>query len=557
MAVKPDGTAYFSLNNGTSWVADNNVCPSTYTVTGFSWGNNRFVAACKPNGTFTAPFDPSTTMISDGTSSTTATFGLSSTFFFSFTDYSTTALTSVWNQSDNTKILDVNDWYLSYRDGLFVAISSAGKIRTGNGGNVWIVQADLTPGTAFKSTFKAYTTSEGTQWPILDTAEQTTYVNLKYGATPQVRAVVDTGRIKQLLITEPGSGYIQNTPPTFTVTDTQVTEQATVAVRINNGVLAQPSFRNRGASYTKFNQVTITGDGFADQFQTGLHFIVKDLTQLPGPGDNLTFETIHDVIYKVGTAETLSGTAPNLVAKISLAPTMGNAESPLHEEAIVIRQNYSQVRLTGHDFLDIGTGNTITTGYPTLYTEGHSSVYPPEQQNETIEFAGGRVFYASTDQDGNFRVGELFKVEQSTGVVTINASQFDLQGLQELRLGAIIIGGTQAVIREFSKESTFVANSNSIVPTQKAIASYITSRISGGGSNVAANAVLAGVIKLHNLNELTHVGGSAINVDVIMHMDGVSGYPLAMAYFNNGIFSNMFQELYEDPEGYYDMSPDN
>ena len=35
---------------------------------------------------------------------------------------------------------------------------------------------------------------------------------------------------------------------------------------------------------------------------------------------------------------------------------------------------------------------------------------------------GGRVFYTSTDQDGNFRVGELFEVEQSTGIVTLNAS---------------------------------------------------------------------------------------------------------------------------------------
>ena len=42
-------------------------------------------------------------------------------------------------------------------------------------------------------------------------------------------------------------------------------------------------------------------------------------------------------------------------------------------------------------------------------------------------------------------------------------------------------------------------------------------------------------------------------VDSIMNMRGVSGAPLAMAYFNNGIFSSMFQELSEDPEGYYDM----
>ena len=60
----------------------------------------------------------------------------------------------------------------------------------------------------------------------------------------------------------------------------------------------------------------------------------------------------------------LEGSVPNATAKISLAPTMGNAESPVHEEAILIRQRYSQVRLTGHDFLDIGTCNITTTNYP-------------------------------------------------------------------------------------------------------------------------------------------------------------------------------------------------
>jgi len=443
-----------------------------------------------------------------------------------------------------------------YQQGLFVGVSTAGKIRTGDGGHVWIAQSDVAPMTAFIQTVRGFTTSEGPGWWLIDTAPGTDITHLKFGATPRIRAVVKAGRIEKFLMTEPGSGFIKATPPTVTIADTQKTEEATIAVRINNGVLGQPHFKNRGGGYTKFNAVAITGDGFADQFQLGLHFIVKDLSLLPGPGDNLTFESISDVIYKVGTAETLSGIAPNITAKLSLAPTMGNDESPIHDEAIVIRQNYSQCRLTGHDFLDVGTGNTLTTAYPSLYLAGHSSVYPPEQQNETIEFAGGRVFYASTDQDGNFRVGELFKVEQATGIVTINASQFDLTGLQELRLGAIIVGGTQAVIREFSKESTFVANSNNIVPTQRAIASYITSRISGGGSNVAANAVLAGVIKLHNLNEISHTGGSNINVDVIMHMKGVSGGPLAMAYFNNGIFNSMFQELSEDPEGYYEQTAD-
>ena len=557
MAVKANGVAYMSKDNGGSWVADNNVCPSTYDVTGFTWGNNRFVAACKPNGTFSvgADLDPSTTMISVAESTTTATFGLSSTFFFSFTDFSTTALSSVWYESDKTNILDEDNWYVDYRDGVFIGVSDTGKIRTGDGGHVWMSKANLTPTTAFRSNFRGFTTESGPGWWLLDTTSQNNITHLKYGATARMRSIINTGRIEKFLITEPGSGYDSGTPPVVNIHDTQKTEEVSIDVRIKNNTLAQPSFKNRGGGYTKFNAVTITGDGFADQFQTGLHYIVKNLTLLPGPGDNLTFASINDVIYKVGSVELLSGTVPNATAKISLAPTIGNAESPVHDEAIIIRQNYSQVRLTGHDFLDIGTGTTITSNYPDLYKEGYSSVYPPEQQNETVEFSGGRVFYTSTDQDGNFRVGELFKVEQSTGIVTINASQFDLQGLEELRLGAIIVGGTQAVIREFSKETTFVANSNNIVPTQRAIASYITSRISGGGSNVAANAVLAGTVKLSNLNQIGNTAGHAIDVPVLVNMKGgISGVPLAQSYMAHGINSGMLanQEAFEDPDGYYD-----
>ena len=557
MIVRANGTCMQSVDNGATWVAGNNVCPSTYDVTGFTWGNNKFVAACMPNGTFSVggDLDPSTTMISDGTSTTSATFGLSSTFFFSFTDFSTGATSSVWYESETPSTsLTTTAWYIDYQDGVFLAVRDGGDIVTGEGGHVWEEQTDL-PSDTYHTNVRGYTTESGPGWGLVSTSAGPNYQNIRFGAVAKMRANIDTGRIDKFLITEPGSGYIKDTPPTVYVYDTQKTEDVTIDVRVNNGCLAQPSFKNRGGGYTKFNAVTITGDGFADQFQTGLHFIVKDLTLLPGPGDNLTFASINDVIYKVGSVETLSGVAPNIVAKISLAPTMGIQESPVNEEDMIIRQNYSQVRLTGHDFLDVGTGTTTTSNYPDLYKEGYSSVYPPEQQNETMEFSGGRVFYTSTDQDGNFRVGELFKVEQSTGIVTINASQFDLQGLSELRLGAIIVGGTQAVIREFSKEITFVANSNNIVPTQRAVASYITSRISGGGSNVAANAVLAGTIKLHNLNQIGNTAGLAIDIPVLMKFTGgISGVPLAQAFFANGISAGMLanQELYEDPEGYYD-----
>ena len=69
----------------------------------------------------------------------------------------------------------------------------------------------------------------------------------------------------------------------------------------------------------------------------------------------------------------------------------------------------------------------------------------------------GRVYYVSTDQDGNFRTGELFSVQQATGIVTISAEFFDLDGLSELALGGVRLGGSGTVVNEFSTDPTFVS----------------------------------------------------------------------------------------------------
>jgi hypothetical protein len=155
--------------------------------------------------------------------------------------------------------------------------------------------------------------------------------------------------------------------------------------------------------------------------------------------------------------------------------------------------------LTGHDFLNIGTGSKSDTNYPGI------PVNVPDQGNEIREVGGGRCFYTSTDQDGNFRVGELFRVEQSTGIATLNADAFNLSGLNELSLGGITLGGTNAVIREFSTDPTFFANSDGIVPTQKAIRTYIQSALGSGGGNIAVNAVIAGQVFVSG-DEITTIG---------------------------------------------------
>ena len=558
MAVKADGTAFESTDNGTTWSSTTRVAPTTYNVTDFAYGNGIFVAAVKPNGTASFPFNPATpsTMISDATSTTTATFGLPSTFYVSFTNYAEGPNNASWRAVTKSNIVNENEWGLDYSDGLFMAVDTAGNVRTSNGGDTWNVKSQITPPVStFLPRVSPMTGGDGPRFLVQDIGSTDKLNSIKYGAKAQIRATTDTGRITQFVMHESGSGYDSASPPVVEVIDTQKTQEATRQVRIKDQALGQPVFKNRGAAYTKFNAVTITGDGYTDKYQTGGDLIVDDLTLLPSPGDNLRFPSITDVIYKVGTATTISGVSPNIRAKISIAPTMGIQESPEHDEQVTIRQNYSQVRLTGHDFLDIGTGNTITTNYPQLYTEGYGSVNDPQQPQETQEFNGGRVFYASTDQDGNFRVGELFKVEQSTGIVTINASQFDLAGLDELRLGAFILGGTNAVIKEFSKEQTFVANSNQIVPTQKAVAAYIQSRISGGGSNVAANALTAGTCKFSDINHLSNTGGLPINIPVTMHSNKMpNGMMVAQAFnnMNNDTMAMMeFADDFEGSDGYY------
>ena len=131
--------------------------------------------------------------------------------------------------------------------------------------------------------------------------------------------------------------------------------------------------------------------------------------------------------------------------------------------------------MSGHDFLDIGTGGFADTNYPVIIDADYTQ--PPNQDRETLSENGGRVFYVTTDQDGNFRVGDYFKVEQATGRATLSSEEFDLAGLNELQLGSITAGKQGATINEFSTDGTFADNSDTSVPTEKATKTYVDTEI--------------------------------------------------------------------------------
>jgi hypothetical protein len=141
------------------------------------------------------------------------------------------------------------------------------------------------------------------------------------------------------------------------------------------------------------------------------------------------------------------------------------------------------------------------------------------------------VFFTSTDQDGNFRVGDLFTIEQSTGVATLNADAFNIAGLQELSLGTVTLGGGSATVTEFSTDPYFTADSDTVVPTQRAIKAYIASQIGGGGASLNVNSVTAGSIYIAT-NKITNITGGSIQMNATIDFrGGVTGYPMAFSYF--------------------------
>jgi len=212
-------------------------------------------------------------------------------------------------------------------------------------------------------------------------------------------------------------------------------------------------------SFTSGGTATIGADGIENQ--KGFIIIAKGFSTSPTPGSSLSL-TGDSFTYVVSS---VSGTWVDTTSEMVLLLANEKASGSAHNTALALRKKFSQVRLTGHDFLNVGTGGVTTTNYP------NEPLNAPSQANEVVEAFPGRVFYTSTDQDGNFRVGDYFKVDQGTGRATLNANAFDLSGLSSLRLGSI---GAQLgeQINEFSSDATMDGNSNLAVPTEYAVRNY-------------------------------------------------------------------------------------
>jgi len=104
-----------------------------------------------------------------------------------------------------------------------------------------------------------------------------------------------------------------------------------------------------------------------------------------------------------------SATLPS--AGISTVVLNNNLNSTVSAGTTVYLNRLSLQITSSHSFEWVGSGNDINTAKPAL---GGVAI----QENEVIKLNGGEVVYTSTDQAGNFRIGDDVTINQLTGTIS-------------------------------------------------------------------------------------------------------------------------------------------
>ena len=192
--------------------------------------------------------------------------------------------------------------------------------------------------------------------------------------------------VKYITVTNGGSGY--TSAPTVTIdspTGPGVAVPAQATATVENGKVTVVTVRSSGSQYESVPSVSFDGGG--------------------GSSAAATAQT--EAIYY----DVLEATAPVAgITTISLVQNLNN-EVGVGSTAFFARQSLQIV--SSHSFQYIGAGNTIENAYP---SRGGVVI----QENEVVTDDGARVNYTSTDQTGNFRIGDGVVINQATGTVSGN-----------------------------------------------------------------------------------------------------------------------------------------
>ena len=187
--------------------------------------------------------------------------------------------------------------------------------------------------------------------------------------------------VKKVELTSGGSGY--TSPPTVTIQapGTSWGIQATAVATIKNGSVTEITLVSSGRGYTSTPTITITGSATATLEMTPKYYSILKSTPI---SSGITTITVDDnVPYAVGVGVTV----------------------PFFKQ--------SRILASSHSFEYVGTGVDPLNSLPQ-----RGAV--PIQDNEIDDRNGGLTIFTSTDQTGQFRIGDGVIIDQQTGTITGN-----------------------------------------------------------------------------------------------------------------------------------------
>ena len=189
--------------------------------------------------------------------------------------------------------------------------------------------------------------------------------------------------VETITVTNGGSGYTSTPAVTLDAPSGPSGETATAFATLEGESIASITIISSGSQYTETPDVTISGGGGSNGAATAAM--------------SPTYYTINSSTPVVSGITTLT-LDENLINTVGVGST-----------AYFYQQ--SKIIASSHTFEYIGSGNTIAQATP---KRGGVTI----QANEVVSEEGGSVVYTSTDQSGNFRIGDDFQINQTTGTIS-------------------------------------------------------------------------------------------------------------------------------------------
>lgn len=165
------------------------------------------------------------------------------------------------------------------------------------------------------------------------------------------------------------------------------------------------SFGNFGLKSNGVSELLYSGTVSANTAKGFDTVVISGLPNRPRYGDAIKFSSYANY-YTVLNASPLVANTSTVTLDIGL-------DTPITTSDTASFYQRSLISASGHTFEYIGTGTNPTTALP-------ASGAFPIQENEVVEDddRGGRVFYTSTDQVGDFRVGNELIFNRASGTIT-------------------------------------------------------------------------------------------------------------------------------------------